>query len=112
MSGHRCHEASRLSSMVTALVNALSDHGAEIRLRRQLAREAYRLGRADGFKEGYERSEADMARRWAEVAVPVSKGGPTHEELEARRWGPGGRDHFADPRPGDFIPQSRQETAA
>jgi hypothetical protein len=23
-------------------------------------------------------------------------------ELEIRRWGPGGREHFGDPRPGDF----------
>jgi hypothetical protein len=25
-----------------------------------------------------------------------------HAELEQRRWGPGGRAYFADPRPGDF----------
>ncbi|WP_345433797.1 hypothetical protein [Actinoallomurus vinaceus] len=26
----------------------------------------------------------------------------SHAELEALRWGPGGREHFGDPRPGDF----------
>jgi len=25
-------------------------------------------------------------------------------EIEIARWGPGGREHFADPRPGDYIP--------
>jgi hypothetical protein len=24
-------------------------------------------------------------------------------DLEVQRWGPGGREHFTDPRPGDFI---------
>lgn len=28
---------------------------------------------------------------------------PAHPtDLEVKRWGPGGREHFADPRPGDF----------
>jgi hypothetical protein len=27
-------------------------------------------------------------------------------ELEIRRWGPGGRKHFADPRPGDYLGQA------
>jgi hypothetical protein len=27
-------------------------------------------------------------------------------ELETRRWGPGGRDRFADPRPGDYPGQA------
>jgi hypothetical protein len=34
----------------------------------------------------------------------VSKGGPTYQELEERRWGPGGQEHFGDPRPGDYVP--------
>jgi hypothetical protein len=42
-----------------------------------------------------------MARRWAALVRPVVTG-ISHAELEQRRWGPGGRAHFADPRPGDF----------
>jgi hypothetical protein len=43
--------------------------------------------------------------------------GPSFAELKERRWGPGGRVHFADPRPGDFPgrgtrPQPEPETEA
>jgi hypothetical protein len=61
--------------------------------RNQLARQMYEAGRRD--------AEADMARRWADATRPVTRG-ISHTELEQRRWGPGGRAHFADPRPGDF----------
>jgi hypothetical protein len=65
----------------------------ETAYRNQLARQMYEAGRRD--------AEADMARRWAEAAQPVTRG-VSHTELEQRRWGPGGRAHFTDPRPGDF----------
>ena len=67
--------------------------------RNQLARQMYEAGRRD--------AEADMARRWAEAARPVARG-VSHAELEHRRWGPGGRAHFAAPRPGDFPGQASQ----
>jgi hypothetical protein len=41
-----------------------------------------------------------MAARWARAAAVVR--GPDLAEIDERRWGPGGREHFADPRPGDF----------
>ena len=41
-----------------------------------------------------------MAAQWSRVTAVVR--GPDLAELEARRWGPGGRAHFGDPRPGDF----------
>jgi hypothetical protein len=67
---------------------------AEIRYRFQLAREmaeaAYERGQADGY-----------LRAVAEVKA-VQHGLVLDAELEERRWGPGGRAHFADPRPGDF----------
>ena len=53
---------------------------------------------------------ADMARRWAALVRPVVTG-ISHAELEQRRWGPGGRAHFADPRPGDFPRPGRQATS-
>jgi hypothetical protein len=70
--------------------------GAEERYRRQLGREMYQAGRRD--------AEAEMAERWNRIAGPVSRARDAGgiEEIEARRWGPGGRDRFADPRPGDF----------
>ena len=52
------------------------------------------------YEAGRRDAEADMAARWARTAAAVR--GPAHAELEERRWGPGGREHFADARPGDF----------
>ena len=58
-----------------------------------LARFAYQAGRRD--------AEQEMAQRWNQIAR-AAVSGPAHAELEERRWGPDGRAHFADPRPGDF----------
>jgi hypothetical protein len=74
---------------------------AETAYRNQLARQMYQAGQRAGFQAGYRQADADEAARWAEVARPVARG-IGHAELEQRRWGPGGRAHFADPRPGDF----------
>jgi hypothetical protein len=74
---------------------------AETRYLHRLAREAYEAGHADGFRAGYRQADADQAARWSQAAGAVTDG-PSHVELEERRWGPGGRAHFADPRPGDF----------
>ena len=65
----------------------------ETRYRNQLGREMYQAGRRD--------AEAAMAARWSHVTAPVVHG-ISQAELEERRWGPEGRAHFADPRPGDF----------
>ena len=86
---------------------------AETAYRLQLAREMYQAGQRAGFEVGYRQANADDAARWAEIAPPVARG-ISHAELEERRWGPGGRAHFADPRPGDFPgraakPQAQQE---
>jgi len=74
---------------------------AETAYRLQLAREMYLVGQRAGFEAGYRQANADEAAQWAKVARPVAHG-VSHAELEERRWGPGGRAHFADPRPGDF----------
>ena len=78
----------------------LAEH--ETAYRNQLARQMYEAGRRDGYEAGRRDAEADMARFWAEAARQVTRG-VSHAELEQRRWGPGGRAHFADPRPGDFL---------
>ena len=80
---------------------------AETRYRSQLAREMYQAGHADGYRAGYRQADADQAARWNQIARTAT-GGPAHAELEKRRWGPGGRARFADPRPGDFPGRSAQ----
>jgi hypothetical protein len=73
---------------------------AETAYRNRLAREMYQLGR--------HHAEAEQAEAWHRLAAPVAHGIP-FAELEERRWGPGGREHFADPRPGDFPGHCRRE---
>jgi len=82
--------------------------GAETPLyRHQLARELYEAGRADGYRAGYRQAGADQAARWRQI-TRAALGGPAHAELEERRWGPGGRARFAEPRPGDFPGRGAQ----
>jgi hypothetical protein len=66
------------------------------------AETAYRLemGR-ESFAAGYAAAEADMAARWNRIAETTAPG-PSHADLEEKRWGPGGREAFGQPRPGDF----------
>ena len=55
-----------------------------------------------GWRAGYEARAAELEADWHAVADPAARGGLPHAELESRRWGPGGRDHFGDARPGDY----------
>lgn len=71
---------------------------AETRYRHQAAREAYEAGRQDGYRQRQAEDEA----RWRLAAGIAIPDGPSHAELEELRWGPGGREHYADPRPGDY----------
>lgn len=77
---------------------------AESRYRNQLAREmaeaAYERGRA----VGYVQAAADLKA--------LQHGLVLDAELEGLRWGPGGREHFADPRPGDFPGRAEPELEA
>ncbi len=65
---------------------------AETRYRLQFARQAQQAGFAAGRRSAF----AEMARAWQHAAKAVT------EPVDERRWGRGGRAHFADPRPGDF----------
>lgn len=67
----------------------------------------YKLGYADGARDGYERGARLLEATWP--AIVRQLGGPSLAELELLRWGPGGREHFGDPRPGD---RNGQEHAA
>jgi hypothetical protein len=62
----------------------------------------WKIGYATGVEEGRRREAAERDRAWNLIARPVSRGGVTHAETERRRWGPGGRLRFGDPRPGDY----------
>jgi hypothetical protein len=87
-------------------IEAAEQVEAEAAYRDQLAREMYQAGHADGYRAGYAQAEADQAARWNQAARAID--GPARAELEERRWGPDGRAHFADPRPGDFPGRSGQ----
>lgn len=69
--------------------------------------DAYRQGYAAGRRDGYRAGREDADREWMAALEPArsaarrAAAGPSFAELEARRWGLGGRAHFADPRPGD-----------
>ena len=76
----------------------------EARLRQRAGREMYERGHEDGYRQGYERGARLLEESWPDVVRPVLQDRPEHAALEARRWGPGGREHFADPRPGDRTP--------
>ncbi|HET9970355.1 MAG TPA: hypothetical protein VFQ68_19130 [Streptosporangiaceae bacterium] len=80
---------------------------AETRYRLQFAREIHAVTAAAefsrGFEEGYMCAVADVKA--------AQQGIVRDARLEEVRWGPGGREHFADPRPGDFpgrVPAHRQ----
>jgi hypothetical protein len=72
---------------------------AETRYRLQFAREVRDTTAAREFDRGYTAAQHGIVRDAA---------------LEEVRWGPGGREHFADPRPGDYpgrVPAQRQPEA-
>ena len=57
----------------------------------------------------YERGLADGYVRAISDVKAVQHGIVRDAELKGRRWGPGGREHFADPRPGDFPGRKQPE---
>jgi hypothetical protein len=79
---------------------------AETAYRNQLAREMAAAEYERGLADGYVLAIADVKA--------VQHGLVLDAQLEAARWGPGGRGHFADPRPGDFpgrVPEPEPERA-
>ena len=73
---------------------------AETRYRLQAAREMGARQYERGVAEGYARALTEVKAAQHDLLRDA--------ELEARRWGPGGRAHFADPRPGDFPGRGTQ----
>ncbi|MGO9292506.1 MAG: hypothetical protein ACLP52_01250 [Streptosporangiaceae bacterium] len=62
-----------------------------------------------GFRRGYRAGYAACDDDWHEALAPAralarrTARSPRHDELEVRRWGPGGREHAGDARPGDYA---------
>ena len=81
-----------------ALLAAMPDPAAVDEFWRRICREMVEDARAAayerGLAEGYVLALADL-KAWQHDTVRDA-------ELDRRRWGPGGRERFADPRPGDY----------
>jgi hypothetical protein len=81
-----------------AAVLALS--GERDRHERRLV-DAERRAYAAGYRDGRADERREDSERWRRTPLHRVNAGVTLAELELRRWGPGGRDRFGDPRPGD-----------
>lgn len=93
-----------MERVVHSIGEVLADIAARSERDRAIFEAAYRAGYAAGHDVGYGRAQAEMERDWKTVAAQVRgyANTPAQAVLEARRWGPGGREHFGDRRPGDF----------
>jgi hypothetical protein len=85
------------SPAVAALLALSEERDKSLSLRLQAFRDGYAAALSDAVV-------ASLLRIWPD---------PGHvTELEKRRYGPGGREHFGDPRPGDYPGQARREAAS
>lgn len=68
------------------------------------AMDAHRRGFAEGWEAGRRTLLGELAEdeRYMLTGLRPVFARPDHAELEARRWGPGGREHFGDPAPGGY----------
>ncbi|MFC6080734.1 FliH/SctL family protein [Sphaerisporangium aureirubrum] len=89
-------------SAVGVLVRLLADLDGQRRRERQAYAEGYRDGHRSGWDVGYAHACHEMATEWAKLrrVVRGTAAGPSHAELEHRRW-QGRRADFGRPRPGD-----------
>ncbi len=76
-------------------------------------RDGWRAGWAEGYDMGRRDEGAERDQAWNEIARPVTRGGPTHDELERKRWTvrgePRTRETFGLPHPDDY--QGREGAA-
>jgi hypothetical protein len=96
-----------LSEAIAELLAVSDERDLWLRWLFAAQRQAYEAGKADGWREGWREAEWDMAFGWHQIAGPVARSGG----LERRRWGPGGRARFGDPRPGDYPGQHGGDAA-
>jgi hypothetical protein len=87
------------------IIAASDSRDAVQRARLEQLAEARAAGYAEGVDAGRREVHASYSEAAARLVAEVHgrTSGPTHVELERRRWGAGGRAHFADPRPGDYL---------
>jgi len=71
------------------------------------ADEAEQADYTDLIRAAYVKGHAD-GRRWQADAKTRAR---EQSQVERARWGPGGRKHFADPRPGDFPGREHEREA-
>jgi flagellar biosynthesis/type III secretory pathway protein FliH len=98
-------EPAPLAQAVAELLSWSDALDASLRLRLAAYRQGHEDGRQLGYDEGYTAAVAESEAAWYAAAHPVAAGIP-HDELEIRRWGPGGRARAGDPRPGDYPGQA------
>lgn len=113
--GHSVFKVARALSpealaAVGELLAAMPDPGAEVELWRKLCREMCDAAFAEGWRLGVEHGARVRAAEWPAIVAPLSA--PDQAELELLRYGPGGREHFADPRPGDMVPPAQLSAAS
>jgi len=98
---------------VTALLAESDRRDRELAARLAERRMGYQAAKAllpAAFNAGYAQKHAELERDWHAIADPASRGKP-YVTYHARRWGPGGPEHFADPRPADRTPGEILERA-
>lgn len=93
-------------------VLALSDErDRQLALRLAAWRDGWRaceLACRDAIEAAYWQGVNDADREWHAALAPAREAArrsartPSHAELEQRRWGPGGRSRYGDPRPDDY----------
>jgi hypothetical protein len=95
-------EVRRLRAQLVAVQNLLAEHLAAdpsamvtLETARRWAAEAAARAYASGVTAGRLEMVAELKR--------TDRGVVAAFELEIVRWGPGGRTHFADSRPGDYT---------
>lgn len=87
-------------------VLAMSDSiDLQLRLRLAAWSEGWRSGHAAGYLDGRRDAHRELAD-WHAIADPAATGGPSHAELERRRWRLRGEQRtcetFGEPHPGDY----------
>jgi hypothetical protein len=97
----------RLLMAAAEMIDDLGDVALrERRIFEQAWAAGYRVGYEAGHDVGHRRAHAEIAEDWRHLAEKI-RGEARYVGLEERRWGPGGRAHFGDPRPTDWP--GRQE---
>lgn len=91
-----------LAQAVAELVEQSNLLDLSLKLRLAAWREGYDLGYERGVDDGRRQAETEQGRAWYAATHPIAIGGIPHDELERRRWGPGGRARAGDPREGDY----------